>query len=170
MMKKHVIWSNINLDLKDWEDLFDYYWQEDGRILTEDEKYEAMYETNDEYLEDERMNMDKDVEEDIIAIGSLGLWHGRVMGYKEIGNNLKDCLSTDCDYVEWYVDGRKNFRMTGHHHDGTNYVLYRMWKEGLSTEQKDNFLDKIWRGKATMKDVSRYTRRLGDVIGKIYGW
>lgn len=60
--------------------------------------------------------------------------------------------------------------MTGHHHDGTDYVLYRMWKEGLSTEQKDNFLDKIWRGKATMKDVSRYTRRLGDVIGKIYGW
>ena len=39
------------------------------------------------------------------VIGDLGRWHGRVSGYKMIDSgNIKDCLYSDTDYTEWYVD------------------------------------------------------------------
>ena len=35
----------------------------------------------------------------ILVIGDLGLWHGRVSGYKEIpSGKIRDCLYSDCDY------------------------------------------------------------------------
>ena len=38
----------------------------------------------------------------ILVIGDLGLWHGRVSGYKEIpSGNIRDCLYSDCDYSTW---------------------------------------------------------------------
>ena len=36
--------------------------------------------------------------------------------------------------------------------------------------QKENFLDKIYRGVATRKDITRYTRKIDTDIAKIYGW
>lgn len=167
-MQKHIVWSNMNLNLKDWEDFFN----EEYSDADENERYELMIETNGEYLDDERLNLCKiQFNEPIIIIGSLGLWDGRRMGYKEVpSGRISDCLETDNDYVEWYVDGHKNFRATSCHHDGTNYYLYRVWKDGISDEQKDNFRDKLYYGKATPNDISRYTRRVGDYISKVYGW
>ena len=34
----------------------------------------------------------------------------------------------------------------------------------------DNLKDKIYRGVATRADITRITRRLGEEIGKVYGW
>jgi hypothetical protein len=166
-MKKHIIWSNNDLNYEDWkDDLEDYY-----PDATDDERYELMYDINDDYLYDERANLNISLNEDIIIIGDLGLWDGRRYGYKELNsNNIKDCLYSDCDFVTWYVDGYKNLRCIGYHHDGTNFYTYRMWKEGLTDVQKENFLDKIYEGKCTSRDISRYTRRIGDYIQEVYGW
>lgn len=167
-MKNHIIWTNYDLNYEDWKDDLEDYYPE----ATEEERYELMYEINDDYLYDERANLNISLNEDIIIIADLGLWFGRRYGYKELNsNNIKDCLySEDCDFVTWYVDRYKNLCCTGYHHDGTNFYTYRMWKEGLSDVQKENFLDKIYEGKCTSRDISRYTRRLGDYIGKVYGW
>ena len=164
-MQKHVIWGNINLNINDWD------FSEEERELTDEQKYEAMEEMNAEYLEDERLNLDIETEEDIIDIGDLGLWHGRVSAYEEIlGRNISEILYCEEPYAEWYVDGYGNLRGTMIHHDGRNYILYREWRKGLSSEQKENFLEKIYRGKATKKDVSRYTTALGKYVRKVYGF
>ena len=84
---------------------------------------------------------------------------------------MKDCLHFEdgCDYAEWYVDKKNNLRSKQTHHDGTNHYLYRMWKEGLSDTQKENFLNKIYTRQVTNKDITRYTKSLGKIVCDIYG-
>lgn len=79
-------------------------------------------------------------------------------------------MYSDTDYSTWYVDKNGDLRCTAIHHDGTNYYLYRTYKDGVSDEQIENFKWKIYNGKATRADITRITRRLGDEIGKVYGW
>ena len=164
MKDRHIIWSNENLDLDDWrEDL-----QEQYPDCSEDELYRIMCETNADYLSDERVNLNIQLSQPILVIADLGLWNGRRMGYKEIpSGNIRDCLSGGYDYTTWYVDKKGDFRCDDIHHDGTNHYLYRVYKDGVSEYQKDRLKEKLYEGTA---DVTRITRRLGDEIGKVYGW
>jgi hypothetical protein len=68
------------------------------------------------------------------------------------------------------VDKKGDFRCDDIHHDGTNHYLYRVYKDGVSEYQKDRLKEKLYEGTATRADVTRITRRLGDEIGKVYGW
>ena len=167
MEDRHIIWSNENLDLDDWrEDL-----QEQYPDCSEDELYRIMCETNADYLSDERVNLNIQLSQPILVIADLGLWNGRRMGYKEIpSGNIRDCLSGGYDYTTWYVDKMGDFRCDDTHHDGTNHYLYRVYKDGVSEYQKDRLKEKLYEGTATRADVTRITRRLGDEIGKVYGW
>jgi len=163
---RHIIWSN-DIDYDDWrEDLEEQY-----PDLTEAERMERMYELNGDYLDDERSNLDIQLSRPILVVGDLGLWHGRRMGYKEIpSGNIRDCLYSDYDYTTWYVDRNGDFRCDDTHHDGTNHYLYRVYKDNVSQAQKDRLKEKIYNGTATRADIVRVTRRLGDEIGKVYGW
>ena len=163
----HLIWSNYHLDFEDWrEDLEAEY-----PDLSESELMEMMYERNNDYLSDERINLDIPLSQPILVIGDLGLWFGRRSGYKEIpSGNIRDCLFSDTDYTTWYVDKKGDFRCDDIHHDGTNHYLYRVYKDGVSEYQKDRLKEKLYEGTATRADVTRITRRLGDEIGKVYGW
>ena len=51
---RHIIWSNVHLDLDDWRDFL----MENYPELPEDKLYEKMHELNAEYLDDERRNLD----------------------------------------------------------------------------------------------------------------
>ena len=107
----------------------------------------------------------------ILVIGDLGLWFGRRSGYKEIpSGNIRDCLFSDTDYTTWYVDKLGDLRCDAVHHDGTNHYLYRAFKPGVTEAQMDRLKDKIYNGTATRSDITRLTMRLGDEIGKVYGW
>ena len=163
----HVIWSNRDLDYNDWrEDLESEYPE-----LTEDERMEKMYEINGDYLGDERMNLNIQVGSPILVIGDLGLWNGRFSGYREIASgNIRDCLYSNYDYATWYVDKDGDFRCDDVHHDGTTDYLYRAFRDGVSEDQMHDLEDKIYLGTATHEDIERITRRLGDEIGKVYGW
>lgn len=164
---RHIIWSDVHLDLDDWrEDL-----QEEYPELTEDELYQKMCEINGDYLDDERMNLNIRLSQPIIVIGDLGRWNGRVMGYKMIDSgNIKDCLYSDTDFTEWYVDKYGDMRADAYHHDGANHYLYRVFKNSVTPEQVERLQDKIYMGKATRADITRVTRRLGDEIAAVYGW
>ena len=167
MDNKHIIWSDINLDIDDWRDDL----KEEYPDLSEDEMVYRMYETNNNYLDDERCNLNIQLPQEILVIGDLGLWNGRVTGYKEIeSGNIKDCLYSEADMNEWYVDKNGDLRCTAIHHDGTNHYLYRAFKNNVTDTQKENLLYKIYTGKATRQDITRLTSRLGDEIGKVYGW
>lgn len=163
----HLIWSNYHLDLDDWrEDLL-----VDNPEASESELYQMMYEPNDSYLADERVNLNIQLSRPILIIGDLGRWNGRFSGYKEISSgNIRDCLYSDTDYSTWYVDRLGDLRCDAIHHDGTNHYLYRVYKPGVTDAQIDRLKEKIYDGVATRTDVTRITQRLGDDIGKVYGW
>ena len=164
---RHVIWGDINLDYDDWKDDLESDYPE----LTEEERYQKMYEINGDYLDDERINLNIQLAQPIIVIGDLGRWNGRVTGYKEISSGkIKDCLYSDTDMTEWYVDKYGDLRADAIHHDGTNHYLYRVFKDGVTEQQKDTLKDKIYYGKATRADITRVTKRLGDEIAQVYGF
>ena len=165
--KRHIIWSNLNLDLDDWRDDL----KEEYPDLNEDELYEKMHEANDEYLLYERENLNIELDHAILVIADLGLWNGRRMGYKEIpSGNIRDCLYGDTDYSTWYVDRLGDLRCDAIHHDGTNHYLYRVYKDGVRDSQIELLKEKLYRGTATRADITRVTRRLGDDIAKVYGF
>ena len=165
---KHVIWSN-DLNYEDWRvDLEAEY-----PDLSEDQRIALMYEINNGYLGDERINLDVQLSQPILVVGDLGLWYGRRMGYKEIDSgNIRDCLvfGQDDVYSTWYVDRRGDFCCDAVHHDGTNHYLYRAYKDGVSEVQIDLLKEKLYHGTATRADITRITRRLGDDIAKVYGF
>ena len=115
--------------------------------LPEDKLYEKMHELNAEYLDDERRNLDIQFSQPILVIGDLGFWNGRAQGYKMVNSgNIRDCLYSDTDMTEWYVDKNGDLRADAIHHDGTNHYLYRVFKRGVTDAQIENLQDKIYAG------------------------
>lgn len=171
---KHIIWSDINLNPDDWRDNYKDFLginEIDGDPNDEHKLYEYMVETNGEYLSDERENLNVQLSQPIIVIGDIGRWNGRVMGYKMIDSgNIKDCLYSDTDMTEWYVDKYGDLRADAVHHDGTNHYLYRVFKDTVSPEQIERLQEKIYFGKATRADITKVTKRLGDEIAAVYGF
>lgn len=165
--EKHVIWSDLNLDYNEWmKDLKAEY-----PDLSEDEYLTLMYEINSYYLEDERSNLNIQLSGPIFVFADLGLWDGRRTGYKIIDSgNISDCLSSECDYNEWFLDGNGDLRCTAVHHDGTNHYLYRAVREGIPDWKVEMLQDKLYDGRATQADISKITRRLGDEISAVYGY
>ena len=161
------IWSNYGLDYEDWRDDLEAEYPD----LSEDERISLMYEINGDYLDDERANLNVQLSQPILVVGDLGLWNGRRMGYKEIpSGNIRDCLYSNTDYSTWYVDRLGDLRCDAIHHDGTNFYLYRVYKDSASPSQIELLKEKLYRGIATRADITRVTRRLGDDIAKVYGF
>ena len=167
-MEMYTIWSNeYDVIESIAKDMMEY-----DEALEWDHALDQAYEINAESLDDEKRNLNIEVGDEIIIIADLGLWDGRRQAYKELHKmNIADCLCGTCgDYVTWFVDDRGDMWCRDIHHDGTNLYLYRAWKEGITEAQKRNFLDKVYCGNATRKDITRYTRRIGEYVADIYGW
>ena len=164
---EHLIWSNYDLNYEDWRSDLEAEYPE----LTEDERYRVMLETNSDYLDDERANLNIQLSQPILLIADLGLWNGRHSGYSEIkSGNIRDCLCPRYDYTTFYVDKDGDLRCDDIHHDGTNHYLYRVYRDNATEEMRDELKNKIYFGVAEQRDIDRVTRRLGDEIGKVYGW
>lgn len=149
-MKQFTIWSNYPGS--------DYYIDLMQEAESEDFDAEAeLYSRLDDLVDFNQSSAD------LIVLGDLGLWNGRAHGYKEYAE-LADCFRCGFEYAEWSIDQHNNLRCRTSHHDGTNYYLFREWKENLSEEQKNNFLEKLYAGAATSRDITRYTRSIGAKI------
>lgn len=165
--QKRIVWSDIDLRLEDW--ITDLAEEHPG--LGRDKYEYMMYEINNGYLDDEKVNLNIPVGGDILVIADLGLWNGRHSGYRVIQNaTLANCLDYRCDSAEWYVTRNGEFMSRQIHHDGTNYYTYRKWKIGISDESKWSLLDHIYNGTATRTEIDRATDRLGFDVAKVYGW
>lgn len=145
----------------------------DPSTKTEADYVHEMYKASWDYLDDERCNLNILTEGRIILIADIGIWNGRRMGYRLLNaHNIKACLEfeKDCNYAEWYVDRFNDLRSTQTHHDGSHHIRYREVKPNITSDQLDNFCWKLYRGKATARDISKYTRSLGKRVKQIYGW
>lgn len=166
--ERHIIWSNVDLD-------YERYWKADMETeypdMTEDERIEMMYELNADYLNDERMNLDIQLNTPILVLGDLGLWNGRFQGYKMIeSGNIKDCLYSQGDKSEWYVDDKGDLHCDDFHQDGANHYLYRAVKGDITEGQLEALLNDIYMGKDCTAEIAWFTERIGDEIGRVYGW
>ena len=165
--KNHrVIWTNNDYD--EWEKCMSEEYpdgiDDDGEEV--DLSYERYLEDCDIYLNDERFNLNKEVNGVIVVFASLGLWDGKHNGAKIIGTNVKDILRSDCEYLDWYCD-RYNVRCEAIHHDGTNHYLYRVAK---NREQAENLVNSIAYDDMTEEQFRKATRSLRPYVSQVYGW
>ena len=170
-MIKHIIWSNTDIDFEEWKnDMMEYVeetYEDDRGDVSEDDVWNFIRNELDFKLECERNNLDQQTDGRIIAIADIGRWNGRVNGYKIIDANAKEILYSSADYILWYGDGY-NIRSIQHHHDGTNYIEYRVIREDRNI---DNLLDAIYNGEEiSRKKLNYYTKSLYPYVAKIYGW
>ena len=169
-MKKNIIYSNkynqveaIIEDIKNDEEFKDY---------TEEELFQYAYDSLSNWFNDEELNINKLLDNDIIAIADIGRWNGRVKGYKELSNDLTEILYCDNDNaeeIELYCNAY-NVCKEIIDHDGTTYITFRKWKNNISDIQKENFLNKLYCGNVTKKDISRYTKSIKPDIVEVYGF
>ena len=172
MEKVHLIWDSAP-DFDDWKDDL----MEDYPDATEDELRGLMYEINNNYLDDARLELSRImIPNGICCLGDLGLWYGRRTGYsKHKLVSVSDCLRSFCDsmcetYI--YVDEKGELRTREPHHDGTNYYWFRAYKPEVTEAQKEHLEELICSGQEEKAEayMRRITYRLGDVIGDVYGW
>ena len=101
---KQMIWSSY--DLLDETAKEEY--QNSQREILDDDSYEVSDEewAEEVYcrLDDERSNLNKEVDGIIVVFGNLGLWNGRRRGYQILGSTIADILKSQCDDAEWYGD------------------------------------------------------------------
>jgi hypothetical protein len=174
MAKKHtVIWKSYGMySLKEMEQA-----EQDAREHLKENDFEdwetvdvtdTIYEDIDMWFGDEESNLYKQLDGRILAIADMGLWNGRRSGYKILGTNLNEVLTTGigCDEKEVYCDAY-NVYAEGYHHDGRNYVEFREIREDKDIEP---LLNKLYSNEPVSRaEIRRYTKSLRPYIKQVYG-
>lgn len=139
------------------------------KSITEEMLYNECQFINELWFEDTLRELKRVSSGEVIAIGTIGTWRGHCSGYKEL-KSLEYCMYSSCDSERLYVDSNGDLRKEESHHDGSNSILYRYWKDNITDTQRQNFLDKIYSGKVTSRDITKYTKKCGVDIANTYGW
>lgn len=162
-------------------DIFDEYALNDAREsfiengynpeeITDEMLHDRLYEWNSMYLDDERANLNIETDGFIIAYCDLGFWYGRETGLMKIGSNVRDIFNRNysCDIHDFYVDPY-NVRYTGHHHDGSHHLLFRMVAdEDAAQRMMDKFAANGY--ELDEADFRKKTKSIRKFVAKVYGW
>ena len=136
---------------------------------TEENVTQELYDHIDMYFQDEKLNLNKKLDGRILAIADMGLWNGRRSGYKILGNNLNEVLTSSigCDDKEIYCDAY-NVCAIGYHHDGYHTVEFRELREDTNYEE---LLNKLYDNQpVTRAEIRKYTKSLLPHVKQIYGF
>lgn len=137
--------------------------------ISDDSIVESFYDQLNESYHTDNDLFNVLLDNDIIVFGDIGTWRGSVFGYKELGNNLNEILSSlGCDYYCVYSNGY-NVRFEGAHHDGSHYLLFRKWRKDITDQQKDKFEEHILNNTLTNRIINYYTESLLPYVTKIIG-
>lgn len=156
--QKRIIWTNNDYD--EWCDAMR------NEITEEEITPEYYYDECSNNLFDEMANLDIEVDGYIVAFANLGLWNGRVNGAKLIGTNVKRIFSSFNDYDTFYCD-QFNVKQESMHHDGTNYILFRVAE---SKEKAERLVNAIAYKGMTEEQFRRSTSSLRKYVAETYGW
>lgn len=170
-MKIHTIYNSDTYENYTDDDIIqsilDRYPEREGDITDDEIEEELQFLSEQDFNDEYEYNLNKTLSNRILCIADLGLWHGRKTGYKLLGDNLNEILtSAQGDYYKVYYDGY-NVCAEDNHHDGTNYYTFRVIKDNVNI---DNLLNKLYNGTATYNDINNYTKSLRSEIKSIYGW
>lgn len=161
-VNRRVIWSNNDYD--EWKACM----MEDNAD-DDDMTYPAYAASRDDDLDDERCNLNVEVNGLIIGFANLGLWDGRSIGVRTFGSNVKNILKSDADLVTWYCD-RYNVLCDAIHHDGTNYYTYRVCKDKADAVSLMNKLSKFDDVNKAREFFISHTKSLRPYVANVYGW
>lgn len=139
--------------------------------VPEGEAFEIVQESKTLQLEDEKTNLDIEIDNPILVIANLGLWNGRRQGYKVLNrNNISAIFSVCCrDSLDetFYADAY-NIHCDDDHHDGTNHYLFR---ELIGTDsQCSKLCSAIYNGREYKDLMKRYSRSILPYVAAVYGW
>ena len=135
---------------------------------TDSDVMDEVYAQEEMWYEDEKLNLSKKLNGNIVAIASVGTWRGRFSGYKVLGNNLNEVLDfCHCDYINVYAD-QYNIKADMYHHDGTHHVEYRELRKNTNYEV---LLDALYNQKDVSREmIRRYTKSLRPYVKQVYGF
>ncbi len=139
------------------------------KSITEEMLYNECQFINELRFKDTLRELKKVSSGEVIAIGTNRTWRSHCSGYKEL-KSLENCMYSSCEDKRLYVDSNGDLRKEESHHDGSNSILYRYWKDNITDTQRQNFLNKIYSGKVTSRDITKYTKKCGVDIANTYGW
>lgn len=161
-MKKHLIYTD---DYSYYKGIAIENLQDNDIEVSQENINDEIYFLMDEYLQNEKDNLNYPT--DIIAIADIGLWNGRVKGYKLL-KNLNQIFDIGADYNDFYVEG-VTLKATCIHHDGTNYISF--YVIDLSKNGVQEFLDDIYyQRKINKSRFYKYCKSAGKLVKKIYGF
>lgn len=123
---------------------------------------------NSTYLEDEKINLNKELDNYVVAFAELGLWDGKKSGFKVLSTNLNSIFNVRQDFNTYYADAY-NIRASCSHHDGTNFILYRKLKKGINVSDFEVYMYKN-NYKLSSQQLSKYTESLLPYVKTVYGW
>lgn len=147
--------DNLTADGEDYEETDDTY------------LYEKYFEDVEMWVDDERVNLDKEIDGVIFAFANIGTWRGRFKGGKILSNNINSIISSfGCEYIKLYAD-RYNVRGQMSHHDGTNYVIFRIAPTHEIAEKMEYMASM---GTLTEEYFKKHTKSLRKHVAEIYGW
>lgn len=162
--------SDIDFDVAK-ENLIERYVENGEPIedITDEDVWNEAYFLDETTFSDEKCNLSKHLNNDIIAIADVGTWCGRRSGYKVIGNNLNEVLQS-------FVDGNSNLCVQYDgvdvisregHHDGCNHYVFRELKPNVS----ETFREKLeFKEPISVETLMRNTTSLRKYVKDIYGW
>ena len=163
----------------DWHDLYDNEVRDDVREGLAEDNNLSLNEVPEQWIDDVLRNHLYDEKANLnlplgglgtmFAFGTLGLWDGRPIVYKEIGDtNLNEFLAANYggEEDEFYAD-KYNVRVRSSHHDGVNCFVLRI----VDNDKLPKLKDKLFLGEIKdEKQLFRYTKSIRPLIAKIYGW
>lgn len=166
-MKKRMIWNNdvcSEIDTLEKDGFF-----AESKITSEEEKMDIAYERINSVLADEVSNLDVDLEGDIFLIGEFQRWNGRGSAYanletSNIGEAIKKAVAlfSENDTVEVFVeDERMKISQLGH----DNPVNPSVFEFRVVRSENSRYEIGL-----SYKENLKVTRRIGDIVAKVYGW
>lgn len=173
--ESHLIWQDaVYEDEAQWRDAYEEFlnMNEENGISNTMTLAEYIESTVEAQLRDERDNLEIDIPEGIIVIGSIGTWQGTRHGYARNEHfSIGDCLySHSGGYCKFLVEDG-DFKGIESHHDGTNRYLFRKWKETTTDEEKDELRDALYNNDDKADGlIEKYTDSLAPIIAEVYGW
>lgn len=168
-MEKKMIWSN-RFDWDEYEEWKKDTIYEDGADANVSEEAYCDYIEN--WLDDEKDNLNVEVKGFIVCFASLGLWNGRFNAVcrlkgKKVNDIFQMARGKDIDTYEFFCD-ENDVKASGIHHDGTNNYLFRIinnpnkWDKIVERFSADNEL--------TEEEFVKMTSPLRPYVAKVYGW
>lgn len=141
--------------------------------VTDDNLWEEAYSMKNMEFDDLRINLRSlSTKGNIIAIADAGYYNGRRTGYKILDTSIDSIfdLLQPYDDVEIYLD-EKDLRITGYHHDGTDYILLRSFKQNITEEQENNFTSLMFTPEGVNNyQIGYYTESIRPLIADYYGF